>query len=264
MKMDCAISFYRREHLWGEVAEGLDLNRSYIERLIIVNDEPWEITPRGVKGVVALPNRWETPPMKYTLLDHPHDDPFGASRSVNEGIAAATTEYVLHIDDDIVLAPQALEKLVPLLAPQRLIFGRVENWKEGIDVEQYTEFGRACNVNIQGTDEPKNALDHLLHWCTGGFFIAHRESHLSLGGWSEDFIERGWQDIEYALRWILAYGPKSVIVGTGGAWHMAPREEEPPRPEYNTEATGAVYEHVLAKYPSLAMKGYDEATEGLR
>jgi GT2 family glycosyltransferase len=244
MKLDCVVTYYRRMPLWRKVRGGLNKNKAHINELLVVNDEPWDgATSYVIRRGVRFP---------VTCLDHPHDDNFGLARSNNEGIEAAKTEYVVVLDDDIVLAPQALEKMLPFLRPGRLVYGRIVNAREDQDTSLEPIGPLLASRCFLGTGEEKTPLSLLLSQCCGGFFIIHKESHDQMGGYNEDLTERGYLDTDYALRWLLTFGPEKVGLGNGYAWHVDLQDRI--RGEKNCVYIQRLYTQVLEAYPNLKMK----------
>src|SRR3990172_4164249 len=107
MKIDIAIGFYRGYDLWPLVLEGLERNRENINQVIVVNDEPW-----GEPLVSSLPLK---------TFAFPEHQGFGVSRVINKGFELAETEYVLHIDDDVLLTPNLIEVLLGSIEPGLLV-----------------------------------------------------------------------------------------------------------------------------------------------
>lgn len=204
-KLDVVVTYYQRPHFWPLVSQGLLDNEEHIQRVIVVNDEEWTDETR-----LAFIESGRVFPA--FLLDHPHDG-YGVAQSINQGIAAATTEHVLVIADDIILLPEALKKQFPGLAPETLVYGH----QHEID----SEHGPDTPLFLRRDDHVLGNLGthpHLL--ARGSFFICHRLSHEALGGTDMRFREYGWEEYDYVVRWMYEYGPAKVIFGPGEAYHL--------------------------------------------
>jgi GT2 family glycosyltransferase len=226
-KMDVVVTYYRRPHLFHQVVEGLINNREFIQRVIVVNDEPWTFTnePRWIRS--------SCPPV--VLLDHEHDG-YGVVRSLNQGVAEATTDFVVNVSDDTVLAPQAIENMLPALAPKRLVYGRLD----GVPLHKAVEAGAPHRI------------------CTAAFYIFDREANNKIGGLDPYFAGTyGWEEFDYCLRWMLEYGIENVVSGPGRAKHLGPMSVGSQRgstKDRNYRRFQQTLAKVLAKYPNLKLK----------
>lgn len=205
MKVDVVIPFYRQEQHLPDVLRALEANAEQINRVIFVNDEE---TPRP-----ALPSI-----LDILWLDHPHTA-FGLSKSANQGIAAATTDYVLLIEGDELLAPGALAEMFTFLTSDiRLMAGR-KRYLDPVALQdgehKFIEEDHRLNL----MQDPKWEASRPWVFFSGGNLLIHRESHLQISGFNEEY-GYGFHDYDYACRMMLAFGRDCCRFGVGEVWHI--------------------------------------------
>ena len=186
MKIDIAIGFYRGYDLWPLVLEGLERNRENINQVIVVNDEPW-----GEPLVSSLPLK---------TFAFPEHQGFGVSRVINKGFELAETEYVLHIDDDVLLTPNLIEVLLGSIEPGLLV---MPNARE-VGLEEAKAMATENDTKPIQTRVAKlcNGRTFAPPWfqITGTIYLAKRNEFLECQ-WNEDMQDYGGQDYEWAIRW---------------------------------------------------------------
>jgi hypothetical protein len=194
---------YRQEEYWPHVKAGLLRNLDSIATVIFVNDEPWG---------KWRPDWTDTP---HTLLDRPHEG-WGGHRCYNQGMKASSTEYVLTIDGDVMLCDDAIEEHLDIAAPHALIVGVLHDayvTKDGIDM--VWEDQRITRL----TGAPPTINPYIVG---AAHVMFHRESFHALGGYDESFKGHTPFDTHLALRWATRYGPSSIKLSNGVAYHVNP------------------------------------------
>jgi len=200
VKVDIVVAFYEdaHQHWWDYLKWGFEQNKEYINRVIVVNDGYWKTHPI------------ESDPM-YTFRDHKREG-FGLSKSLNQGIAIAKTDFVLIMEGDEILLPGSLAKTLPLAVEGGLLCcGKV--YYEPSDL----------NALIAGEKIKPIETDHrwnmqaTRHWkyASGGHLLIHRESDV---GFNEAY-GYGLHDFDYAARWkgSFRYTPDAGFIGHIGS-----------------------------------------------
>ena len=239
MKVDVVIAYFRQEHLWPFVAWGLQRNAAHINRVLLINDEPWTWTP-------TLPG------IPLVLLDHPHDG-FGMTRSYNQGALASETDTVLFIQGDLVLESDFLAKALP----RTLHFPLLYTWVFYIeipatpsDLEQPSRIALDWRGN-DGLILELRQKHRMFILGKGASFLVNRAQYLALGGFDEHYAPLGpnCEDHDFAARWIMAYGPDTLDFGHSVSWHLG----DPP---------AARVRNFLARMPSYASRARLAGTLG--
>lgn len=205
MKVDICISFYRRQAYWPLISHGLQMAKEYINKVIIVNAESWEAwVPESSNIPIicceALPNK---------------PGEFNYSAMVNRGIEAATSEYVVHCDDDVILQEFTIPNLLKHIEPTTFAAGTCHNVPPTAtfsdldrDADMYQHFVRSTNVP-QGL-------------ASGPLWAVNRSKFLELGGFDERLIEYADQDGEFILRWMITYGIDTTPLTKALAYQIEP------------------------------------------
>ena len=197
MHIDIVIDFYRKGAHWPKVAFGLAQNIDHINRVIVVNDEPWTDEGRLLF--------WRDPihldPTKLLLLDHEHEG-FGSARCVNEGMRAVETEYWMVLNADVMLGPDSLADTLALAAPRTIIYPFVD------DIPVHFEDGFSSPF----TGAPWR---YYRDFCA----LEHTASSLVLGG-RREFPSWGYSDHDYGCRWALHFGLDKVLHDGGTVYNL--------------------------------------------
>lgn len=192
MKVDVAISFYKGRADWPLVARGLEQNLEHIARVIVVNDEPWEDDWR--------PELTDKP---VECFDLPARDTCGISRCVNHGVFLASSEWVLHLDDDIFLPPGALATMIE----------RIQTTSQVVSINlSYDEEIQEPGWEYFKPDPPIRAFDPSpWNLGAGACWLAYRKNFLTCP-WNEELTTYGNQDFEWILRWSVLFVPYPWIL----------------------------------------------------
>lgn len=142
---------------------------------------------------------------------------FGAA--VNRGLEAAKGEYLIFLNNDLVLAPDGVGELVRLLESDEGIGAAVPKilYYEKRDIINsfgvlihYT--GIACPNKIDQIDDPDL---NLTETACGGIFMFPRKIYETVGGFDEDlFLYHEDHDLSWRIRlagWKILATPKAVL-----------------------------------------------------
>lgn len=219
-KLDVTICYYRSEKLWPYVAWGLKQNQDQIGTVIVSNDEPWGDSSREALRIVAEDAKL-TVPIKY--IEHPRTG-MRQAQSINDGVRAATSEYVLQIDDDVVLAPGCVREFLSVAESGILLTGRLHDIPRGD-----FPLTRLGNPEILKQDQRKitTELGHdLVFQVRDSFLCYNKDDYWSVGGHDEsihDGTEAGYGFIDYvfAIRWFKKFGLDSLEMTPASGYHLS-------------------------------------------
>lgn len=249
MKIDIICCYYRQIQYLPFFAWGIEQNKDEIERVIIVNDEPWDDDE-----IVKI---MDTLPVPVTLLDHDHagEGTHGVARCFNQGLSRATTDYAFLTSFDQILTPGTLLDILDLASPSRMVLGRVDSISSSTKLEDLPD----------PTIIRKDMYDsHILKLranpgmvCIGSWRNGHTlvdvDAHFEIGGFDERFVRWGYglEDQDYAIRWLLEFGRHSIVWGDSSSWHFAgdkPSATDPKKAEWNPEAVKIVNDNLNRLY----------------
>jgi len=121
----------------------------------------------------------------------------GYGPALNRAARKITADYLLFLNDDAILPPNAILKLLEVLRSDNNIFGvsTVVQGKEGLQAAQASaklSFGR-----LQITHTVPDSTAPTFFLC-GAACLVRREMFLSLGGFAENLFY--WEDVELSIR----------------------------------------------------------------
>lgn len=211
MKVDVVITFFRRQALWPYVLRGLEANKDFISRLIIVNDEPW------VEELAS--------PFPTTFLSFPDHKDMGISRSMNLGAKHVNTPYFIHLDDDAVALPNTFEILLAYgQRPRSFTSGyAVQSTPETFD-QDFEQPPKSGGLNLGGS--------HPWQCVCGAFFLTDTQAFLD-NPWNEAMVGYGFQDYEFAARWVAA--GNSLRMYPVKCLHLGPKRSSEDGDFYNKQ-----------------------------
>jgi glycosyltransferase involved in cell wall biosynthesis len=167
--------------------------------VVLVNDGSTDSTPE----VIARAQRRANVP--FTVINQPNS---GLAKGRNNGIAQATGERIIFIDDDVLPLPNFVEEHLKSHDAHPLAIVR----------------GGAINVeSFENLPPPVWTLKNY----SGNFFWTTNVSVplktiRTIGGFNEDFAEYGWEDIDVGLR-LRFGGVKAVFNKNALVYHWKPR-----------------------------------------
>ena len=206
MRVDVVIDFYRKHKLWPLVVRGLELNKECINRVIVSCDEHSHNTEEALASVLG--------DIPYTYLWHEHNG-FGGHRCIYEGMQKATTEYVAHIDADIVLEEGSLAANLDLTEPEYIVYGASHDVAMSVKVDDFP------NPPVERKDWRKQGVDPgVFTSCRDLYWIMRRGDYFAIGGHDLAYPSYGMLDYDLACRWMMEYGAESWCVGPGVGYHV--------------------------------------------
>lgn len=236
--LDLVVAFYQQFDKWPTCAAGLRANAAQIHRVIVVNDEPW--TDEGREQILA-----ELPGIPTLLLDHEHDG-FGVARGLNQAMAEVTADYALTLSADILLPPHHLSAMLPHAKPHHMVCGKIHTTR--VDLQPGEE---PIVVRKDGLAERRSSrnLGHgARQWSVvrGANRLVHAPSWRAIGGMNPRFRTYGYEDWELAVRWMVAFGERSIRFVEPAVYHMDRNVNRLPETEATrlmAETLGEFYAH---------------------
>jgi GT2 family glycosyltransferase len=147
----------------------------------------------------------------------------GFAAAVNRGIAAATSDWIAILNNDVTLAPDWLEHLIATTEDQGASFasGKILSAADQSTIDgTYDEISRGACAWRCGAGKPDSALWNTPRWVrfvsmTAAIF--RRDLFAEIGGLDENFISY-LEDVDFGLRCALA-GHKGFYQPSAVAWH---------------------------------------------
>ena len=236
LKVDIVIDFYRKWRHWPRVAWGLRENSAYINRVIVVNDEPWTSETKAQL-------RAEDVGAPLLLRDHAHNG-WGGARCTNEGLHLVETEYWVALNADVVMSPSCLDDTLKLCAPQTIIYPFTDT------IPPDTPFSMLDDPYVLKSDSFYDNQDmdvwlQRLPWLPWRDFcvIEHTASSHYLTG-RLDLGTHGDVDRIYGCRWALTFGLERILHDGGTAYNLGHFDPRPPE----SPSMGACWSQFLAMF----------------
>lgn len=216
-KVDITVCFYRQAHRAPFFWWGIEANKEHINRVFVVNDEPGSLDLGAPEGI------------NVTYLSHPHEG-HGVGRCYNEGAALSTTDYILFLAFDVILAPGAVRKMLALANPDTMVLAPLDN------ISEYTTLTSLPHPEVVLSDmEDRLGLWDRHHKqarvflsARNGYTLVDRRAHNLLGGFDQEYCKLGYglEDYDYGLRWVDEFGYDKIVRATSArSWHFAKLED---------------------------------------
>jgi glycosyltransferase involved in cell wall biosynthesis len=220
--------------------------------IVLVNDGSTDDTPE----VIERARRRAT--CAFVTIDQPNS---GLAKGRNAGIAGASGERIVFIDDDVLPLPNFVAEHLRSHAahPAAIVRGGA--------------------INVESFDELPVPLWTIKDYSGNYFWTTNVSVPLAtireVGGFNESFSEYGWEDIDVGLR-LRARGTKAVFNPKALAYHWKPRPRsgnvEKMIRQARAQARTAVqlarlhphWRTYLATGMNPVQRGYFAATRGLR
>jgi glycosyltransferase involved in cell wall biosynthesis len=171
--------------------------------VVLVNDGSSDATPSVIERMRALA------PCRFTVVDQPNS---GLAKARNAGIARASGEQIVFVDDDVLVLPNFVAEHLRTHAahPQAIVRGGA------IEVEDFDDL-----------PPPVWSIKNY----SGNFFWTTNVSvplatMRAIGGFDESFSEYGWEDIDVGLR-LRARGVRAVFNPKALVYHYKPWPRSP-------------------------------------
>lgn len=132
--------------------------------------------------------------------------------AVNQGAQEATSDYLLLLNNDAVLAPDAVANAVAVMSADRSIGalgGKIRLLDGNLQEAGSIIFNDgACLGYGRGrpADEPEFMFRRDVDYCSGAFLLLHRQQFLDMGGFDEDYAPAYYEESDYCVRlWQAGY-----------------------------------------------------------
>lgn len=171
--------------------------RSY--EVVLVNDGSTDDTPSAIERARERAN------CRFVVVDQANA---GLAKGRNAGIARASGERIVFIDDDVLPLPNFVEEHLRSHAsqPQAIVRGGA--------------------INVESFDDLPPPVWTIKNYSGNYFWTTNVSVPLAtirgIGGFNENFSEYGWEDIDVGLR-LRARGVKAVFNPKALAYHYKPR-----------------------------------------
>lgn len=167
--------------------------------VVLVNDGSTDATPQVIERARSRAT------CAFTVIDQPNS---GLARGRNAGIASASGERIIFIDDDVLPLPNFVAEHLRIHQSHPLAIVR----------------GGA--INVESFDELPPPVWSLKDYSGNFFWTTNVSVPLktirAIGGFNETFAEYGWEDIDVGLRLRFA-GVKAIFNKRALVYHWKPR-----------------------------------------
>jgi hypothetical protein len=242
VEVDTLSVFYQHEDMIPYWMKGIEFNKEHIENCLVVCDGKFSESELNAfldawPGLVSIgfediqPAREEDwPALRLYELARKPEGSFRVSAALNMGFAMAKSDYVHTVSFHAVLQPNSIEVEKQFAAPRKVLVGAMHH----VNPEDVTLASFPDNVPIARPDwKPAlhSSMDRVgRQWlyCHNSQNLWHRDSVLKIGGFCTDADEFGrtQEDHEFAARWILNYGSRSICFGPTHCWSIDDRGVE--------------------------------------
>ncbi|GAC1314352.1 MAG: glycosyltransferase family 2 protein [Vulcanimicrobiaceae bacterium] len=201
MRATIQLCTYNRAHLLGRVLDAcFEQTQPYDEyEVVLVNDGSRDDTPRVIEAARARAT------CRFTVIEQANA---GLARGRNAGIARATGDRIIFIDDDVLPTPTFVEE--HLRSDRAHPFAIV----------------RGAVINTESFERLPTPTWSLANYSGNFFWTSNVSVRLDMlrrvGNFTEAFREYGWEDIELGLRLRFA-GVRGVFNRFAVAFHHKPR-----------------------------------------
>lgn len=201
MKISVVIPTYRNKKM---LINNLHHNWSFLKnyQVIIVNDDPTKSIKEDLK---------EFP--KVILVENTKNLGFG--QSVNKGVKKASNQYVLLLNNDVVLKDKSLEKGLLHFKKNKDLFAVSFAQKEKNQriAGKNKIFWRQGMFFHQGVDKLSFGVNG---WAEGGACLVDKTKFLELGGFDPLFSPFYWEDIDLSYQawkkgYQILFDPKILV-----------------------------------------------------
>lgn len=201
MRATIQLCTYNRAHLLERVLDACfeqTVPPSEYE-VVLVNDGSTDETPGVIERALSRAA------CTFTVINQPNS---GLAKGRNAGIARATGERIIFIDDDVLPLPNFVEQHLRshLNHPKAVVRGGA--------------------INVESFDDLPPPVWNIRHYSGNFFWTTNVSVPLvtirAIGGFNESFSEYGWEDIDVGLR-LRFGGVKAVFNPRALVYHWKPR-----------------------------------------
>ncbi len=201
MRATIQLCTYNRSHLLERVLDACfeQTVASSEYEVVLVNDGSTDDTAAVIERALQRAT------CKFTVVNQPNS---GLAKGRNVGIARATGERMIFIDDDVLPLPNFVEQHLRshLNHPKAVVRGGA--------------------INVESFDELPPPVWSIRHYSGNYFWTTNVSVPLvtirAVGGFNESFSEYGWEDIDVGLR-LRFGGVKAVFNSKALVYHWKPR-----------------------------------------
>lgn len=200
MKISIVITTYNRAALLRRAISSA-LAQTFPCEIIVVDDCSTDETPDYLSSLDDRVKTWR------------NSDRLGHARSVNQGIALATGEWIKLLDDDDYLVPDCVEVMYreSYRHSDSVICScqAIQVDERGVELRRTRVFGKADTLSIPQADIHYRMLLEYLPFGTPTQVMFTREAFVRSGGWNSEF-ELDYDDIESWVK-IACFGDAVLI-----------------------------------------------------
>ena len=201
MRATIQFSTYNRAHLLERVLDACfeqTVSPSEYE-VVLVNDGSTDDTPAVIERALQRAT------CRFTIINQPNS---GLAKGRNAGIAQASGERIILIDDDVLPLPNFVEEHLRSHA------------------EKPKAIVRGGAINVESFDDLPPPIWSVRNYSGNYFWTTNVSVPLmtirAIGGFNESFSEYGWEDIDVGLR-LRFGGVKAVFNPKALVYHWKPR-----------------------------------------
>jgi GT2 family glycosyltransferase len=183
------------------------------QEIIIVNDDPQTLIR---SEVIELFIKHSWPSSKYQLVEHTENQ--GFSRSVNDGVSAATGDYVLLLNTDVTLYDRKWEKSVQYLEthPQTFAVGFAQRERNGALVGRNAIYFKSGLFHHKALSFEEGGNIMPTAWAEGGSSIFRKSMWRQLHGFDPAYSPFYWEDVDLGYRaqlrgWLSVFDPTICV-----------------------------------------------------
>jgi hypothetical protein len=240
-RVDVIIPYYRQANGLQRLWRTLDANTEHIAQVFIVNDEPW---PKP--ELEAIERLAEGSPLQVNFLGHEHRG-FGVTRSINEGMARCTTDYVLVVPADGLLPTGFIEKKLKVAA-EGPTFMLVSGPCHHVEPDSNPDDPRYLRTDgFEHLRETGRGQGAPWLYLRGINKLVSRRGWNEMGGMDERFDECNYEDYEFVMRWLANFGPSSVAWEETPVLHQGdPRAGQEPKDPFPLKSAALLANQLIA------------------
>ena len=266
-KITLLVSTYNWPEALGLLLFSLSRQTMMPDEVVIADDGSTTETADVIKRFTSM----LPVPVKHVWQE---DDGFRKSLILNKAVKAASGDYIIQIDGDVVLERHFIEDHVAIMEKGRFIRGNRTYLSEQVTNDWIDWFKRDGFVNVRlpkdggyskSNSKRSVALYRILNFITGGRGKVLRVRGCNMAYWKADFVHVngynnelqgwGWEDTEFAIRMHNAGVRIKKMKYIGIVYHLNHPENSREREKHN----GKIARKMLVDGIKVAANGYSES-----